>query len=106
MSHFILFHIFEWPIYLYGVIFVLGYWLILYQTYYVVNFLKKNTNEYNDVSIDNFDSIGFYTFLGVVLGGRIGYVLFFDFNMTFSSILQTYKGGMSFHGALIMGIIF
>ena len=45
----------------------------------------------------------FYGFLGVVLGGRIGYVLFYQFDVLISNPLYALKiwdGGMSFHGGL------
>lgn len=46
----------------------------------------------------------FYGFLGVVLGGRIGYVLFYQFDYFLSDPIYLFKiwtGGMSFHGGLI-----
>lgn len=45
--------------------------------------------------------------LGVVLGGRIGYVLFYNFDFYLSNpagILQIWRGGMSFHGG-VLGVI-
>jgi len=45
--------------------------------------------------------------LGVVLGGRLGYVLFYQPDLYFShpaSILQVWHGGMSFHGGML-GVI-
>ncbi|MCF6363488.1 MAG: prolipoprotein diacylglyceryl transferase [Gammaproteobacteria bacterium] len=46
----------------------------------------------------------FYGALGVVLGGRIGYTLFYNFSHFASdpvSILRLWEGGMSFHGGLL-----
>ncbi len=46
----------------------------------------------------------FYGALGVVLGGRLGYILFYDLStylMTPSAIFKIWQGGMSFHGGLI-----
>ncbi len=44
-----------------------------------------------------------YLILGVMLGGRIGYILFYDPALLWplNRIIQVWKGGMSFHGALI-----
>jgi phosphatidylglycerol:prolipoprotein diacylglycerol transferase len=45
--------------------------------------------------------------LGVVLGGRLGYVLFYQAGAYFShplAILQVWNGGMSFHGGML-GVI-
>ena len=46
----------------------------------------------------------FYAMLGVVLGGRIGYILFYDLADYIAHPLQVFKiweGGMSFHGGLL-----
>ncbi|HTR01355.1 MAG TPA: prolipoprotein diacylglyceryl transferase, partial [Candidatus Acidoferrum sp.] len=46
--------------------------------------------------------------LGVILGGRLGYVLFYDLDSYLAEPLRVFKvweGGMSFHGALIGVII-
>ena len=49
----------------------------------------------------------FYVALGVVLGGRVGYVLFYNFPVFIDNPLVLFKvweGGMSFHGGLL-GVI-
>jgi phosphatidylglycerol---prolipoprotein diacylglyceryl transferase len=46
----------------------------------------------------------FYAALGVIIGGRLGYVLFYDFAGLAADpllILKVWQGGMSFHGGLI-----
>lgn len=46
----------------------------------------------------------FWVALGVIAGGRLGYVLFYDLGSYLSDpslVLQIWKGGMSFHGGLI-----
>jgi phosphatidylglycerol:prolipoprotein diacylglycerol transferase len=46
----------------------------------------------------------FYGMLGVVLGGRLGYILFYDLPTYVRNPLEIFKvweGGMSFHGGLI-----
>ena len=46
----------------------------------------------------------FYGALGVILGGRIGYVLFYNFSAFIDNpitILQIWQGGMSFHGGML-----
>jgi len=50
----------------------------------------------------------FYAALGVILGGRIGYALFYNFAYYIEKpieILYVWTGGMSFHGGLIGVII-
>lgn len=46
----------------------------------------------------------FWVALGVMAGGRLGYILFYDLQSYIaepSLVLQVWKGGMSFHGGLI-----
>lgn len=53
------------------------------------------------------DDLIFYGALGVILGGRIGWVLFYGFERLADDplmILRIWEGGMSFHGGLI-GVI-
>ncbi|HET7575092.1 MAG TPA: prolipoprotein diacylglyceryl transferase [Sphingomicrobium sp.] len=50
------------------------------------------------------DDLVFYAALGVILGGRIGYVLFYNFGHYLQhpiEILKLWDGGMSFHGGVI-----
>lgn len=56
---------------------------------------------------DQVSDLLFYGFLGVILGGRIGYVLFYQFDYFLAEPLYLFKiwtGGMSFHGGLL-GVI-
>lgn len=46
----------------------------------------------------------FFGVLGVVIGGRLGYVLFYKFPDNPLEVFAIWKGGMSFHGGLI-GVI-
>jgi phosphatidylglycerol:prolipoprotein diacylglycerol transferase len=46
----------------------------------------------------------FFGFLGVIVGGRIGYVLFYNFDQLVAEplyLFKTWQGGMSFHGGLL-----
>jgi len=50
------------------------------------------------------DDLVFYVALGVILGGRIGYVFFYGFEQLLADptfILRIWQGGMSFHGGLL-----
>ena len=59
-------------------------------------------------SIDEkFDDYITYLIIGIIVGGRFGYIIFYNFNYYIDNILDIFKiweGGMSFHGGLI-GII-
>lgn len=53
---------------------------------------------------DQVSDLLFYGFLGVIVGGRFGYVLFYHFDFFLADPLYLFKvweGGMSFHGGLI-----
>ncbi|HJW45541.1 MAG TPA: prolipoprotein diacylglyceryl transferase [Lysobacter sp.] len=55
-----------------------------------------------------FGDLVFYGALGVVLGGRLGYILFYDLPAYIDQPLQVFKiwqGGMSFHGGLLGVVI-
>ena len=49
------------------------------------------------------DDLVFYATLGIILGGRIGYVLFYAPDMLLSpwQVFKLWDGGMSFHGGVI-----
>jgi phosphatidylglycerol:prolipoprotein diacylglycerol transferase len=56
------------------------------------------------VDANAFSDLLFYGMLGVVLGGRLGYVLFYGFAELLHDplmIVRVWDGGMSFHGGLI-----
>mgnify|MGYP001157391467 FL=1 len=62
-----------------------------------------NTNELK-VKFDDYIS---FIILGIILGGRLGYVIFYNFDYYSNNILEILKiwqGGMSFHGGLL-GVI-
>jgi phosphatidylglycerol:prolipoprotein diacylglycerol transferase len=58
------------------------------------------------------DDLVFYSALGIILGGRLGYVLFYNLPFYLDhpiDILKLWDGGMSFHGGVIgtsLGIIY
>jgi phosphatidylglycerol:prolipoprotein diacylglycerol transferase len=56
------------------------------------------------LSVPQADDFLFWATLGVILGGRLGYVLFYKPDMLWKNPLQVpliWEGGMSFHGGLI-----
>ena len=61
-----------------------------------------NNNIYN-----KFDDYITYVIIGLILGGRFGYVLFYNFNYYINNpvdIFRLWQGGMSFHGG-VLGVI-
>ena len=62
---------------------------------------KKKSNDWTS---DQINDLIFYCALGVVIGGRVGYMLFYDWSNFLTEpwiIFQLWNGGMSFHGGLL-----
>lgn len=84
----------HWYGFMYAVSFVIGY---LYLHY------SKPGKELKLTSSQK-DALAVTVILGVILGGRIGYMLFYNFNYYLThpaKIIAVWEGGMSFHGGLI-----
>ena len=59
------------------------------------------------LSLDNLHDLILYAAVGVILGGRLGYILFYNLPYYIESpvkLLAVWEGGMSFHGGLL-GVI-
>ena len=71
-------------------------------------FLAKKIFITDDGLKEKFDDYLTFAILGIIIGGRIGYILLYNFNYYANNILDIFKiwqGGMSFHGGLIGVII-
>ncbi|GAA0821803.1 prolipoprotein diacylglyceryl transferase [Colwellia sp. D2M02] len=85
-----------------------------YGTMYLIGFIAAmfmaNKAADNSKGLWTREQVGdllFYGFLGVILGGRVGYVLFYQFDYLIADplyLLKIWEGGMSFHGGLL-GVI-
>jgi phosphatidylglycerol:prolipoprotein diacylglycerol transferase len=56
------------------------------------------------MTVADYDDFVLWVTLGVILGGRIGYVVFYNpahFAANPAEIIQLWKGGMSFHGGFV-----
>ena len=81
---------------------LIGWW---YGKKIITNITLKKENKFN---LKDFDDLITYLIISIIIGGRIGYIVFYNFSYYLSNPLEMIKiweGGMSFHGALI-GIIF
>jgi len=88
----------DFHIYWYGVMYLIGFLLV----WFVGSFYIKN--KITNLSQDNFSDLLFYGFLGVLIGGRVGYAIFYNFSYTLENpitIFYIWNGGMSFHGGFI-----
>ena len=78
-------------------------WVVVWKK--IINHILKNTNL--KFKLNDFDDLISYLIISIIVGGRIGYVIFYNFEYYISNpleIIKVWEGGMSFHGALI-GII-
>ena len=89
----------------YSLAYVVG---ILAGWWYGKILIKKQIQDTNQkIYLDNFDDLIGYLIIGVIVGGRLGYVIFYNPTFYFentSEILKLWNGGMSFHGGLV-GVI-
>ena len=78
---------------------------ILVGWLYGKRLLKKQLEKkLSDLYVLKYDDLVTYIIIGVILGGRLGYILFYNFDFylgNFFEIFKIWKGGMSFHGGLI-----
>jgi|TARA_B100001093_G_scaffold381179_1_gene366692 phosphatidylglycerol:prolipoprotein diacylglycerol transferase len=85
--------------YIFGII--IGWWL---GKKFISHILKSTNLKFN---LSDFDDLITYLIISIIIGGRLGYVIFYNLEYYISSpldILKVWEGGMSFHGALI-GIV-
>ena len=85
--------------YLFGIIF--GWWF----GKKIISFINKEHK--SNFNLDLFDDYITYVILSIIIGGRLGYVIFYNLGYFISNPIEIFfiwKGGMSFHGGLL-GII-
>ncbi len=85
--------------YIFGII--IGWWL----GKKILAHILKNIDLKFDVK--DFDDLITYIIISLIIGGRLGYVIFYNLEYYISrpfDVIKLWEGGMSFHGALI-GII-
>ncbi|HEY0506238.1 MAG TPA: prolipoprotein diacylglyceryl transferase [Lysobacter sp.] len=83
----------------YGIMYLLGF-----AAAWWLGRLRVRAGRLPGVNEQAYGDLLFYAMLGVVLGGRIGYVLFYSFGAFLENpltLLKIWEGGMSFHGGLL-----
>jgi phosphatidylglycerol:prolipoprotein diacylglycerol transferase len=79
---------------MYALAFLSGYWFLM----------RESRRPESPVATEDVPNLLTYLILGVILGGRLGWVLFYGgmpYLLEPWRILETWKGGMSFHGGLL-----
>ncbi len=87
----------------YGLMYVIGFVLLMLLGRY-----RIKQQPLSGWTLREMDDLLFYGVLGTILGGRLGYVLFYklDYYLTHPlEIFAVWQGGMSFHGGFL-GVIF
>lgn len=83
----------------YGLAYAIGFLAV----YFVLRWFAKN-NKIKNFTADLVDSFTIWLIISVIIGGRLGEVLFYNplYYFTYPiRILMIWQGGMAFHGALI-----
>lgn len=65
---------------------------------------KSKIANSSSIKLEDFDNLITYIIISIILGGRLGYVIFYNLNYFIENPLEIFmiwKGGMSFHGGLI-----
>mgnify|MGYP001160838114 FL=1 len=86
----------------YGLMYLIGFVFAIFLA------KKRCLKAWSPIKNHQVDDLIFYCMLGVILGGRLGYVFFYGWQQLIYDPLYIFKimeGGMSFHGGLI-GVIF
>lgn len=89
------------PVHWYGIMYLVGFFAAMF----LAN--RRADKPGSGWDRQQVSDLLFYAFLGVLLGGRIGYVIFYHFDLFQENPLYLFRvdqGGMSFHGGLI-GVI-
>ncbi|MCR3754603.1 MAG: phosphatidylglycerol--prolipoprotein diacylglyceryl transferase [Candidatus Westeberhardia cardiocondylae] len=90
-------------VYWYGIVYLLSFfitkWLVVQRSKCFV---------YIGISKEKILDLLYCCFIGMIIGGRVGYVIFYQFGFFYLhplEVLKIWHGGMSFHGGLL-GIVF
>jgi phosphatidylglycerol:prolipoprotein diacylglycerol transferase len=91
----------------YGLMYIFGF----FASYLLVRYQMRRKDF--DISRQEVENLYFYLIIGLIVGARLGYVLFYDLKKYLTEpfeIFAIWHGGMSFHGGLIgvliVGILF
>ncbi|MFC4161152.1 prolipoprotein diacylglyceryl transferase [Chitinimonas lacunae] len=87
------------PVRWYGLMYLVGFVLFLY-----LGHRRARANADQGWTTRQLDDLFFYGVLGVILGGRLGYVLFYkpgEYLLHPLDIFKLWEGGMAFHGGFL-----
>ncbi len=98
----IAFHLGPLSVHWYGIMYLIGFicgWALL---------VMRGRHSPRGFTTEQISDMVFYAALGIIVGGRLGYMLFYNFSEAMQHPLRIFaiwQGGMSFHGGLLGVII-
>ena len=84
--------------YIFGIIFG---WIYANK---IIRSTSNNNYNFKQITDTHFSDLIIYLVIGIILGGRIGYIFFYNleyYTQNFFEIFKIWQGGMSFHGGLL-----
>ena len=87
----------------YGISYVVSILIGWFYARRIVSTPRLWKNDAPAMTLTDIDDFVFWAAIGIVLGGRIGYILFYDLPSVIASpikALEIWNGGMSFHGGI------
>ena len=91
----------------YSIAYIMGIILGWVHAVKIIKKTQNNTQNFEPIKRSDFDELIIYLVLGIILGGRLGYVIFYNLEYYIQNSFEIFKlwqGGMSFHGGLL-GVI-
>lgn len=95
------FYLFDWPVKWYGIAYVVS---MILAFKWGEKILQRYPQEFHPLTPPLFWDFLSVALIGIVLGGRLGQVLFYDLDRYIANpedILKIWQGGMSFHGGFL-----
>ncbi len=78
-------------------------YLLAFIIFYILGRMRAGNPLYG-IPVSKLDDLLFYGIIGVIVGGRMGYMLFYNFSTLLNeplSLFMIWQGGMSFHGGML-----
>ena len=91
----------------YSLAYILGITLGWMYAIKIIKLTTQNKYNFKQILVSQFDDFLIYLVIGIVAGGRLGYVFFYNIQFYSENLIEIFKiwqGGMSFHGGLL-GVI-
>jgi len=96
----------------YSIAYIFGIIIGWFYANKIIKLTAENKFNFQPIKTSQFNDLIIYLVIGIVVGGRLGYIFFYNFEYythNFFEIFKLWQGGMSFHGGLlgvIVSIIF